>query len=118
MADSTNTAPEKHTARLSNDAIQARRSSSIAPVDSLKVEALEAREIFHDDGERVKFRTVSWQRATVIFLKIQFAMSILSVPGALAALGAVGGALSIVGWEILNTCRLPNISTGFFLLTQ
>ncbi|OAG02748.1 uncharacterized protein CC84DRAFT_1261448 [Paraphaeosphaeria sporulosa] len=42
-------------------------------------------------------------RATIIFLKIQFAMSILAVPGALATLGAVGGALSIVGWQILNT---------------
>lgn len=30
-------------------------------------------------------------------------MSILAVPGALATLGAVGGALSIVGWEVLNT---------------
>lgn len=30
-------------------------------------------------------------------------MSILAVPGALATLGAVGGALSIVGWQILNT---------------
>lgn len=32
-------------------------------------------------------------------------MSILAVPGALATLGAVGGALSIVGWEVLNTCE-------------
>lgn len=71
-----------------------------------KEETLEAREIFHKGGEEgVDFRTVSWQRATVIFIKIQFAMSILAVPGALAALGAVGGALSIVGWQSLNTCE-------------
>ncbi|RVX65947.1 hypothetical protein B0A52_09832 [Exophiala mesophila] len=63
----------------------------------------DSREIFKDSADGVKFRTVSWQRATIIFLKIQFAMSILSVPGALATLGAVGGALSIVGWEVLNT---------------
>ena len=42
-------------------------------------------------------------RATVIFLKIQFAMSILAAPSALSTLGAVGGALSLVGWQILNT---------------
>lgn len=65
----------------------------------------DSREIFKDSADGVKFRTVSWQRATIIFLKIQFAMSILSVPGALATLGAVGGALSIVGWEVLNTCE-------------
>ncbi|KAH7362208.1 transmembrane amino acid transporter protein-domain-containing protein [Plectosphaerella cucumerina] len=64
---------------------------------------LEAKEIFHDTEDGVQFRTVSWQRATIIFLKIQFAMSILSVPGALSTLGAVGGALSIVGWQTLNT---------------
>lgn len=66
---------------------------------------LEAKAVFHDTEDGVQFRTVSWQRATIIFLKIQFAMSILSVPGALATLGAVGGALSIVGWQTLNTCK-------------
>ncbi|KXT01946.1 hypothetical protein AC578_2567 [Pseudocercospora eumusae] len=63
----------------------------------------EAHEIFQKSTDGVDFRTVSWPRATIIFLKIQFAMSILAVPGALATLGAVGGALSIVGWEALNT---------------
>jgi len=67
-------------------------------------DTLESHEVFKDSAGGVSFRTVSWQRATIIFLKIQFAMSILAVPGALATLGAVGGALSIVGWEILNTC--------------
>lgn len=62
-------------------------------------------EVFHETAEGVNFRTVSWQRATVLFLKIQFAMSILAVPSSLGTLGAVGGALSIVGWQLLNTCR-------------
>ncbi len=69
-------------------------------------EQREQHEIFKQDVDGVHFRTVSWQRATVIFLKIQFAMSILAVPGALATLGAVGGSLSIVAWEVLNTCKL------------
>ena len=42
-----------------------------------KDEAREANEVFSRSTEGVDFRTVSWQRATIIFLKIQFAMSIL-----------------------------------------
>ena len=92
---------------IKNDVIRLSESNGLAP--SEKAEILEAREIFHDGAEGVKFRTVSWQRATVVFLKIQFAMSILAVPGALATLGAVGGALSIVGWMVLNTCEKSTI---------
>ena len=66
----------------------------------------EAHEVFKFTEDGVEFRTVSWQRASIIFLKIQFAMSILSVPAAVATLGAVGGALSIIGWAALNTCML------------
>ncbi|KAK6422032.1 hypothetical protein LTR81_005049 [Elasticomyces elasticus] len=69
------------------------------PID----EKREANEVFKLIEDGVDFRTVSWQRAAIIFLKIQFAMSILSVPGSMAVLGAVGGALSIVGWDALNT---------------
>ncbi|KAM5356854.1 hypothetical protein ACJ41O_003500 [Fusarium nematophilum] len=72
-------------------------------VSSVKGESVATHEVFRQTEDGVQFRTVSWQRATIIFLKIQFAMSILSVPGALATLGAVGGALSIVGWHTLNT---------------
>ena len=94
---------EKRVADINNDNISSHQSPGIPGPDT-KAAVLEAREIFHDGNEsNVKFRTVSWQRATIIFLKIQFAMSILAVPGALATLGAVGGALSIVGWEVLNT---------------
>ena len=70
-----------------------------------KEQVREEHEVFQKLTDGVDFRTVSWPRATIIFLKIQFAMSILAVPGALATLGAVGGALSIVGWEVLNTCK-------------
>lgn len=64
----------------------------------------ESHEVFQADVEGVNFRTVSWQRATVVFLKINFAMSILAIPGALAALGSVGGSLTIVGFTALNVC--------------
>jgi len=71
-----------------------------------EVQEHEAHEVFKKDAGHVDFRTVSWPRATVIFLKIQFAMSILAVPSALGTLGAVGGALSILGWGALNTCKI------------
>jgi hypothetical protein len=94
---------EKRVAAINSDHITSQQSPDVS-LPETKEAVLEAREVFHDDNEsNVKFRTVSWQRATIIFLKIQFAMSILAVPGALATLGAVGGALSIVGWEVLNT---------------
>ncbi|KAK5690334.1 hypothetical protein LTR17_025962 [Elasticomyces elasticus] len=72
-------------------------------IDQQIDEKREANEVFKLIEDGVDFRTVSWQRAAIIFLKIQFAMSILSVPGSMAVLGAVGGALSIVGWDALNT---------------
>lgn len=63
----------------------------------------EEHEVFKKDGA-VNFRTVSWPRASVIFLKIIFATGVLSIPSAMLSLGAVGGALSVIGWGILNTC--------------
>lgn len=94
--------PEKTAGAEAQDSIEPQMMNSNTP--SEKGDMYETHEVFKDSADGVNFRTVSWQRATIIFLKIQFAMSILSVPGSLATLGAVGGALSIVGWEILNTC--------------
>ncbi|CAG2010398.1 unnamed protein product [Fusarium graminearum] len=62
----------------------------------------ESREVFQENVDGVEFRTVSWQRATVVFLKINFAMSILAIPAALGALGSVGGSLCIIGYTSLN----------------
>lgn len=42
-------------------------------------EEREDHEIFKVSEHDVDFRTVSWQRATIIFLKIQFAISLLSM---------------------------------------
>ena len=70
------------------------------------IEEGESHEIFQAGVRKVDFRTVSWQRAAVIFIKIIFAMIIFAMPAALAALGAVGGGLSVIGWTALNTCML------------
>ncbi|KAF7545310.1 hypothetical protein G7Z17_g9278 [Cylindrodendrum hubeiense] len=93
--------PEKSAGAQAQDSIEPQVMTSNPP--SEKGDMYETHEVFKDSADGVNFRTVSWQSATIIFLKIQFAMSILSVPGSLATLGAVGGALSIVGWEVLNT---------------
>lgn len=75
-------------------------------------------EIFQINNDGVNFRTVSWQRATVIFTKIQFAMSILAIPEALAVMGAVPGTLSVIAWTTLNTCVWSNNSKQGIELTD
>ncbi|KAK8028351.1 hypothetical protein PG991_005407 [Apiospora marii] len=64
---------------------------------------LESHEVFKKNADGVDFRTVGWPPATVIFLKIVFSTGILSIPTALYALGAVGGTLSLVAWQAVNT---------------
>lgn len=60
-------------------------------------------EVFKKTGHGVDFRTVSWQRASILFLKILFATGVLSIPAAMYTLGAAPGALLIVGFGMLNT---------------
>lgn len=51
----------------------------------------------------VDYRTVGWPRASVIFLKVIFATGVLSIPSAMVSLGAVGGAICLIGWGAINT---------------
>ncbi|KAG9676179.1 amino acid transporter, partial [Aureobasidium melanogenum] len=60
-------------------------------------------EVFKQTEDGVNFRTVGWPMATVIFLKTIFALGVLSIPAAMYSLGAVGGSLSVIGWQALNT---------------
>ncbi|RDW63845.1 hypothetical protein BP5796_10347 [Coleophoma crateriformis] len=60
-------------------------------------------EVFKKTKDGVDFRTVGWPRASIIFLKVQFALGVLSIPTAMYSLGALGGALSVIGWGALNT---------------
>ncbi|KAF3016460.1 hypothetical protein E8E14_008074 [Neopestalotiopsis sp. 37M] len=95
-------ASEKKVSSIGQDAIQpAEGWSSNDVVEGEMEKSPEAQGVFKPTEDGVDFRTVSWQRATVIMLKINFAMSILAVPGSLGTLGAVGGALSIVDTAIL-----------------
>ncbi|KFA54990.1 hypothetical protein S40293_02303 [Stachybotrys chartarum IBT 40293] len=63
----------------------------------------EAREVFKTSADGVDFRTITWQRLIIILLKVQVATGVLSIPSALGSLGAVPGAICIVGWQALNT---------------
>lgn len=72
--------------------------------DAVSIERGGVQDVFQSNVDGVEFRTLSWQKAAIIFLKLNFAMSVLSIPGALAALGSVGGSLCIVGFTALNTC--------------
>ncbi|KAI0134108.1 amino acid transporter [Xylariales sp. AK1849] len=77
--------------------------SDIPDGASTKEAEMESHEVFQKTEDGVDFRNVSWPRATIIFLKIIFATGVLSIPTAMYSLGAVGGALSVVGWGVLNT---------------
>jgi hypothetical protein len=73
---------------------------------SLKLGIIEddQNEVFKRTADGVDFRTVTWQRAIIIFIKTQIATGVLGIPSALFSLGAVGGGLCIVGYQALNCC--------------
>jgi hypothetical protein len=65
--------------------------------------SLEDQEVFKSTSEGVDFRTVTWQRLIIILLKVQIATGVLGIPGAMGSLGAVPGALLVIGWQAVNT---------------
>ncbi|KIW55423.1 hypothetical protein PV05_04167 [Exophiala xenobiotica] len=69
----------------------------------------EKHEVFKKTVDGVRFRTVKWPVAAIIFLKLMFAPGVLSIPGAMYNLGALGGALSVIGWGALNTYTASNL---------
>ncbi|PWY63803.1 hypothetical protein BO83DRAFT_411737 [Aspergillus eucalypticola CBS 122712] len=62
----------------------------------------DSHEVFQQADGKVNFRTVSWIRASAIFLKMLFATGILSIPSVMYDLGAFPGAVNLVGWCVLN----------------
>ncbi|KAK0388790.1 hypothetical protein NLU13_5033 [Sarocladium strictum] len=85
------------------------KTDMVASSDSIKgggvsnVEVdLETRGVFRSGDDVLEFRRVSWQRAVIVFCKINFAMSILAIPQAISTVGAVGGSIILVGFTMLN----------------
>jgi hypothetical protein len=84
----------------------ARLQGSSESIDISKVD-VEDGEIFKRGEGTVDFRTVSWVHTSVIFLKLIFATGVLTIPSAMYTLGALPGAINVLGWQFLNTwCAL------------
>lgn len=69
-------------------------------------------EVFQINENGVDFRTVTWPRAAIVFLKILFATGVLSIPPAMYNIGAAGGALVLLGFGMLN-CYVGKIQGDF-----
>ncbi|KAH8658006.1 transmembrane amino acid transporter [Xylariales sp. PMI_506] len=86
------------------DAISPAPASASDSIRSAKIEANEeAFEVFKRQEGQVDFRTVSWVHASVIFLKVIFATGVLTIPSNMYTLGALPGAINVLGWQFLNT---------------
>ncbi|KAF2005832.1 amino acid transporter [Amniculicola lignicola CBS 123094] len=81
--------------------------NSASPIASISEGAISSdhgeQEVFKTNVDGVEFRTLTWQRLIIILLKVQIATGVLSIPSAMGSLGAVPGALIVVGWQALNT---------------
>ncbi|KAK0385197.1 hypothetical protein NLU13_7675 [Sarocladium strictum] len=80
------------------------RNSTSSNDGGTKVEnAEDAFEVFKRGEGNVDFRTVPWWHASMIFLKLIFATGVLTIPSAMFVLGALPGAINVLGWQALNT---------------
>lgn len=88
---------------ISKHAVEA-RGSDPSLRGGVFVDDNESQEVFKASADGVDFRTITWQRLIIILLKVQVATGVLSIPGAFVSLGAVPGAICVVGWQAINTC--------------
>ncbi|GAA5859917.1 hypothetical protein JCM8547_004386 [Rhodosporidiobolus lusitaniae] len=80
--------------------------AAVVPSSEKEEAQIDAGEVFkaNIDGEdAVKMRTTSWPVAFALMFKVQFSLGILSIPAVMAPVGAVPGALLIIGWGAWNT---------------
>lgn len=87
------------------------RSRDSDPPEVIK-ESSSEQEVFKITGDGVDFRTVTWPRAAIVFLKILFATGVLSIPAAMYEIGAAGGALVLLGFGLVN-CYVGKIQGDF-----
>lgn len=80
-----------------------RHTSSTLSISKGDCDVLEGQETFRDIEGSVTFRNIGWFRASVMFLKVIFAVGVLSLPLTMYKLGAVGGGLTIIGYGLFNT---------------
>lgn len=90
--------------KTGGDAIAPAPGRGSGSIEAVKLEtADDAFEVFRKQEGQVDFRTVSWVHASVIFLKLIFATGVLTIPSAMYVLGALPGAINVLGWQFLNT---------------
>ncbi|KAI8719921.1 hypothetical protein NCS52_00774400 [Fusarium sp. LHS14.1] len=90
--------------KKSGDVIAPADNNSIGSIEPGKLENSDDNfEVFKSGDGNVEFRTVGWIHASVIFLKIIFATGVLTIPSAMFVLGALPGAINVIGWQALNT---------------
>ncbi|TDZ40709.1 hypothetical protein CTRI78_v010190 [Colletotrichum trifolii] len=93
-----------HTPSEKTDTITPAPARSSGSIDAGKLENTDdAHEVFKRGDGAVDFRTVGWVHASVIFLKVIFATGVLTIPSAMYVLGALPGAINVLGWQFLNT---------------
>lgn len=86
--------------------------SHASDTPSATKDTISEQEVFQITDDGVDFRTVTWPRAAIIFLKILFATGVLSIPAAMYSIGAAGGALVLLGFGMLN-CYVGKIQGDF-----
>ncbi|KAJ9620413.1 hypothetical protein H2204_012260 [Knufia peltigerae] len=96
------------TSKIDPDVIDTVPSRTSELTEELKGE----QEVFRITEDGVDFRTVTWPRAAIIFLKILFATGVLSIPAAMYEIGAAAGALVLLGFGMLN-CYVGTIQGDF-----
>ncbi|WVQ94030.1 hypothetical protein IAU59_001108 [Kwoniella sp. CBS 9459] len=71
------------------------------PVDIAEQDDQE--EVFKSNVNGENYRTVSWYSSFALMFKVLFSVGILSIPGVFAYVGALPGALLVIGWGSFNT---------------
>ncbi|KAL7418624.1 hypothetical protein Q5752_007082 [Cryptotrichosporon argae] len=79
--------------------------ASVTPVDDeAKAGAVVTdNEVFAATADGENYRTVSWYRSFALMFKVLFSVGILSIPAVFAYVGALPGALLVIGFGALNT---------------
>ncbi|WRT68118.1 uncharacterized protein IL334_005093 [Kwoniella shivajii] len=60
-------------------------------------------EVFKTNVNGENYRTVSWYSSFALMFKVLFSVGVLSIPGVFTLVGALPGALLVIGWGLFNT---------------
>ncbi|EUC37551.1 hypothetical protein COCCADRAFT_85444 [Bipolaris zeicola 26-R-13] len=90
-------------AEKNEDVIAPAPSHSSGSIGEAKSDLENDNEVFKKGEGYEDFRTVGWIQTTMILLKIIFATGVLTIPSAMYVLGALPGAINVIGWQAINT---------------